>query len=68
MESLFDKNFKKQGDPFNPMADDDSGDEEDKIIIKERMESDYTKRYINYDQQRGDDDEIHKSSDNNINR
>jgi len=32
MKDLFDKNLKRIGD-YNPMADDESGDEEDKIII-----------------------------------
>ena len=67
MEDLFDKNFKKAAEQFNPMADEDSNDDEDdKQVIKAKNSNEYANRYYDYEQQ---PDLIKRTSENfNINR
>lgn len=50
MESLFEQNLKKVcAEPYNPVNNmSGSDDEDDRIIIKSKQESEYTKRFIDY--------------------
>lgn len=67
MEDLFDKNFKKAAEQFNPMADEDSNDEDDKQVIKAKNSNEYANRYYDYENQQPD--LVKRTSENfNVNR
>lgn len=52
MENLFEANLQRipsnAEEPFNPVQDSGSDDEDDKIIKRSKMESEYAKRFIDF--------------------